>query len=77
MTPEEAINRAVKQFNTGENDIEDLVLDFLCNLAWESREVYIKLYATRILQEASTQSVVNDEPFKTIGEIIHDETSTI
>ena len=70
LSSNEAVQRALAQFDSGEDDTNDEQLEFLIDLAYRAREIYVKLYASRLLQNEPQQS---DMPFKTIGEFLNGE----
>ena len=74
LTSEQAIKRALEQFNSGVDDTSDEQLEFLIETAYRAREVYVKLYASRLLQNAPQQE--SDMPFKTMGEFISEQASS-
>ena len=71
LSSNEAVQRALAQFDSGEDDTNDEQLEFLIDLAYRAREIYVKLYASRLLANAPQQEP--DMTFKTMGEFLNGE----
>ena len=74
LTSEQAIKRAIEQFESGGDITGDEQLEFLIETAYRARELYIKLYASRLLVNVLQQE--QDMPFKTMGEFISEQASS-
>ena len=74
LTSEQAIKRALEQFESGVDNTGDEQLEFLIDTAYRAREIYVKLYASRLLANAPQQE--SDMPFKTMGEFISEQASS-
>lgn len=68
LTSQEAIQKALEQFESGVDDTSDEILEFLLETSYLAREKYVKLYAARLLSNAPQQTQPTDMPFKTMGE---------
>ena len=74
LSSEQAIQIALEQFASGGDNTGDEQLEFLIETAYRAREVYVRLYASRLLTNAPQQEP--DMPFKTMGEFISEQASS-
>ena len=74
LSSEQAIQKALERFEAADDDSGDEQLEFLIETAYRAREIYVKLYASRLLANAPQQE--QDMPFKTMGEFISEQASS-
>lgn len=74
MHTEDVYERALTQFNSGNDDTGDEVLEFLLKTAYTARYLYVLAYAELLLKHAPQQE--SDMPFKTMGEFISEQASS-